>query len=343
MVESKIPSTRFVGSKAKLVDWIWGKIKDIEFDKCLDAFGGTASFSYLMKRNGKEVVFNDILSFCRNIGIALIENDECLVSEKEYRKAISIDESMTYPNIIQTLFKDIYFTDEENRWLDVVVTNVNAFENKYKRAILFSALYQACLIKRPFNLFHRCNLYLRLNDVKRTFHNYKAWNRPFEFYFKQFIEEINEAVFANGRRNAAFGDDVFELPTDFDLVYLDPPYVTKRRGVNYLAMYHFLEGISDYGNWVERIDLNAKSRGFKAVEEIACWSRKTQICGLFDKLMRKFRDSIIVLSYGMDAIPSESDILALFRKYGKEPIVCSTPYQYVLSPNNTKELLFVAE
>lgn len=342
MIENKLPTTRFIGSKAKLVDWIWDKIKEIEFDKCLDAFGGTASFSYLMKRNGKKVVFNDIMSFCRNTGIALIENDKCVVSEKEYRKAISVDESITYPDTIQTFFRGVYFTDEENRWLDVVVTNVDVFKSKYKRAILLSALYQACLIKRPFNLFHRRNLYLRLNNVTRTFHNNKAWNRPFDFYFRQFIEEINGAVFANGKRNEALGDDVFELPTDFDLVYLDPPYVTKRRGVNYLTMYHFLEGISDYANWIEKIDLNTKSRGFKPVEEIACWSRKTKIYDLFDKLIHKFKDSTIVLSYRMDAIPSESEIITLFRKYGKEPTVYSTPYQYVLSPNNTNELLFVA-
>lgn len=343
MIEIRFPTTRFIGSKAKLIDWIWDKIKEIEFDRCLDAFGGTASFSYMMKKNGKEVVFNDILSFCRNIGIALIENDDYIVSEKEYEKAITIDGTIIYPDTIQIFFEDVYFTDEENQWLDAVVTNINGFENKYKRAILFSALYQACLIKRPFNLFHRRNLYLRLNNVSRTFHNHKAWNRPFEFYFKQFIEEINEAVFANGKGNKAFGDDVFELPTDSDLVYLDPPYVTKQGGVDYLKMYHFLEGISDYPNWVGRIDFNLKNRGFKPVEEISNWSRKTKIYDLFDKLIRKFKNNIIVLSYRMDAIPSKSDIITLFRKHGKEPMVYSTPYQYVLSPKNTNELLFVAE
>jgi adenine-specific DNA-methyltransferase len=343
MAENRFPTTRFIGSKAKLVDWIWDKIKEIEFDTCLDAFGGTASFSYMMKKNGKQVIFNDVLSFCHNIGIALIENDDLTISEKEYEKAITIDGAIVYPDTIQTFFEDVYFTDEENRWLDAVVTNIAGFRNKYKRAILFSALYQACLIKRPFNLFHRRNLYLRLNNVTRTFHNHKAWNRPFEFYFRHFTEEINQAIFANGRSNRALGSDVFELPAYADLVYLDPPYVTKQGGVDYLKMYHFLEGISDYSNWVDRIDFNVKSRGFKSVEEISDWSRKTKIYDLFDKLIRKFKNNVIVLSYRTGAIPSKSDIMAMFRKYEKEPQVYSTPYQYVLSPNGTNELLFVAQ
>lgn len=32
------PSTRFQGSKLKIVDWIWEAIKDLEFNSALNAF-----------------------------------------------------------------------------------------------------------------------------------------------------------------------------------------------------------------------------------------------------------------------------------------------------------------
>lgn len=70
----KFPSTRYQGSKAKLSDWIWEQIADLDFDTCLDAFGGTGSIAYRLKQEGKAVAYNDILRFNYYIGVALIAN-----------------------------------------------------------------------------------------------------------------------------------------------------------------------------------------------------------------------------------------------------------------------------
>jgi adenine-specific DNA methylase len=57
------PSTRFQGSKLKIVDWIWDAIKDLQFHTALDTFGGTESVGYMLKEKGKKVTYNDILKF----------------------------------------------------------------------------------------------------------------------------------------------------------------------------------------------------------------------------------------------------------------------------------------
>jgi hypothetical protein len=44
------PSTRYQGSKAKILNWIWSNIESLEFETCLDAFGGTGSVGYFLKR-----------------------------------------------------------------------------------------------------------------------------------------------------------------------------------------------------------------------------------------------------------------------------------------------------
>ncbi len=64
--EAMFPSTRFQGSKLKIVDWIWDGLKRLNFDTALDAFGGTASVGYMLKSKGKLVTYNDIslLSGC---------------------------------------------------------------------------------------------------------------------------------------------------------------------------------------------------------------------------------------------------------------------------------------
>lgn len=341
----KFPSTRFVGSKAKIIDWIWKNVDDLSFDTVLDAFGGTASFSYLMKVKGKKTFYNDILNFNYNIGLALIENDRLKISTRDFEKALERKEKIKYKKIIQKYFEGLYFTKTENKWLDVVAANIHRFKNKYKKAILISALSQACLIKRPFNLFHRGNLYLRLNNVERTFRNKTLWDAPFESHFKKFVTEFNNAIFSNGHKNKALGGlDIFDLPENFDLVYLDPPYFSKVGGTNYLDYYHFLEGVADYNNWIGKIDFSSKINKLKSVEKTSVWAKKTKIVELFEKMIAKFQESIIVLSYRSDGYPSKNKIIKIIKDHKKKrPIVHSIPYKYVLSNSSTRELLFIAE
>ena len=57
--EPIFPSTRFQGSKLKIINWIWDSIKDLKFDTALDAFGGAGSVAFMLKQNGKSVTYND--------------------------------------------------------------------------------------------------------------------------------------------------------------------------------------------------------------------------------------------------------------------------------------------
>ena len=54
------------------------------------------------------------------------------------------------------------------------------------------ALNQACLMKRPFNLFHRKNLYIRTANVERQFGNKTTWETPFPTLFTRLVKEANQ-------------------------------------------------------------------------------------------------------------------------------------------------------
>ncbi len=221
------PSKRFQGSKLKIVDWIWNAIKDFKFHTVLDAFGGTGSIAYMFKGKDKKVIYNDILKFNYYIGLALIENGEVKLKDEDICFLLTKHNDIGYPTFIADTFRGIYYTDEENRWIDMVGTNIKFLNDKYKQALAFFALFQACIIKRPFNLFHRKNLYLRFANVKRDFGNKTTWDTPFEIHFKKFIGEANSAVFSNGQDNNALNLDVFDIEGEFDLVYIDTPYISK--------------------------------------------------------------------------------------------------------------------
>lgn len=335
------PSTRFQGSKLKLVDWIWDAIKDFQFHSALDAFGGTGCIAYMLKTKGKKVTYNDILKFNWFIGLALIENDQEIIEENDIDFLITKRRNIKYPSFIYETFKDIYFTDEENKWIDIVVTNINSLKNIYKKAIAYFALFQACIIKRPFNLFHRKNLYVRLSEVERNFGNKATWDTTFEVHFRKFIKEANQAIFSNNQSNQALNLDVFDIRGDFDLVYIDTPYISKNGvGVDYLGFYHFLEGLVNYSHWKEMIDYESKHKKLKGKGSV--WTNKKEILSAFDRLFRKFRDSILVVSYRSDGIPSINEIEHLLKKYRKNIVELKRKeYKYVLSNNHCEEILLI--
>jgi len=340
----EFPSTRFQGSKTKLADKIWECIKDIKFQSAIDLFGGTGSVGYMLKTKGKQVYYNDYLRFNYLTGLALIENSKAMLNENDMDFILSIHSNIDYPDFIQKTFKDIYFTDQENKWLDIVSTNIRQVKDKYKQALGYFALFQACLIKRPYNLFHRKNLYVRLADVERSFGNKTTWDKPFEEHFISFIREANEAVFDNGQKNKAFNKDAFELEMKADLVYIDTPYISKNGvGVDYIEFYHFLEGLSDYHNWYKHIDYSSKHRKFKNKKSV--WTDKNLIADAFDKLFRKYKDLVMVVSYRSDGIPSPEQLKALMGKYKNNVHEAfRSGYKYVLSKSGeSKEMLLIGE
>ena len=337
------PSTRFQGSKLKIVDWIWEAIKDLNFNSALDAFGGTGSVGYMLKEKGKNVTYNDILKFNWYIGLALIENDKVKLTDSDVDFLLTVHDEIKYPTFIYDTFKDIYFTDEENRRIDMVVTNINLLDNIYKKALAFFALCQACIIKRPFNLFHRKNLYLRFSDVERNFGNKATWDTPFEVHFRKFVDEANQAVFPNGQCNKALNLDVFDIEEEFDLVYIDTPYISKNGvGVDYFSFYHFLEGLMNYSKWADMVDYRTKHKKLKGNGSV--WINKNQIHSAFDKLFKKFQNSILVISYRADGIPSIEELLNLLKKYKQNAKELKRKnYKYVLSTNHSEEVLLIGK
>ena len=340
---SDFPQTRYQGSKYKLLSWIWKSISFLDFKSVADLFGGTASVSYLMKVMGKDVTYNDILKSNYFTGLALIENQNTKIDDFEIKEILLRDDD-NYEQFIFKNFKEIYYTDEENKWLDRIIQNIYFChaENKLKKSILLWSLFQSCIIKRPYNLFHRKNLYIRTNNVKRSFGNKTTWDKPFEHYFKKFIHEINNAIFDNRNKCFAFQGDALQFKNNFDLVYIDTPYISNKGvGVNYFQFYHFLEGICDYFNWGENIDVTKKHKPMKYLYNR--WNDKNKIREAFHELISHYKKSHIVVSYRSDGIPSINELVKIVAQYKKNfKVVSYQNYKYVLSTNsNSHEILII--
>ncbi len=336
-----LPSTRYQGSKYKIIKWIDYCTKELKFNSVLDAFGGTGCVGYMFKKNGKQVFYNDSLKFNHYVGLTIIENSKTILDNNDVDFILKKHPEIKYPTFVYDTFHDIYFTDEEDKWLDIVITNISQIQDKYKQALAYYALFQACIIKRPYNLFHRKNLYIRTAEVKRGFGNKKTWDTPFEDHFRKFVEEGNGAVFDNKKKNKAFYSDIFDLDVNADLVYIDTPYISaKGVGVNYFDFYHFLEGIVFYDQWPNLIDEKSKHKKIKNGKSE--WCNKGEIHQAFEKLFKKFKDSILVVSYRDDGTPTIDELVDMLKKYKKSIEVKKLDYKYVLSNGNSKEVLIIA-
>ena len=351
---TQVPTTRYQGSKRQILPWIYQNVKSLKFDTVLDSFGGTGSVSYLFKMMGKKVTFNDVLQSNYQTGVAFIENNSVVLNGGDIDFLINKN-GFDYPTFIQDTFKDIYYLDEENEWLDTVIHNIFMLSEKYhgetllkKRALAFHALFQACLSKRPYNLFHRKNLYMRVANVKRNFGNKKTWDTPFDKLFIRFCYEESNKVFSNGRKNNAICKNVLEIKkSDYDLVYLDPPYIRSKKNhpVDYYTLYHFLEGITDYYNWEKKIDYTKKNKPL--LKNGLFWSKK-MVENNLDKIFNIFSDSIIVFSYGDPGYPSISTIKELLLQYKNKVTISKKEYTYKLNNsrkngNKLYEVLIIAQ
>jgi len=342
-VSNPYPSTRYQGSKWKIAQWIVDKTKHLKYQSVLDGFCGTCSVAYEFKKLGKEVTCNDILKSNYITAIALIANSQERLSEKKVENILARHDDMNYADFIERTFKGIYYKNKENRWIDTIIQNIQCIENPSKKAIALFALFQSCLIKRPFNLFHRKNLHLRLNHVERTFGNDVTWEKEFDKFFRKFVKEANACIFSNGFDNKASNTDVLDMKeTNFELAYFDPPYISpKGKSVDYYHFYHFLEGLCDYDIWEKKIDYNSKHLRLEGRPNV--WVGHKTAIKAFERLFGKFQDSIIVVSYRSPGIPSKSALKTLLEQYKKNVRVHSRYCKYALSKRSNYEILLIGE
>lgn len=339
-----IPPTRYQGSKRRICPWIGSHLSALNFKTVLDAFGGTGSVSYMLKHMGKRITFCDIMASNCEMAAALLENDGQVLSSQAIDALLNRIERHAEPGFITETFAGIYFTDDENRWLDGACRVIPEMPDRSERAIAWYAVFQAAISKRPYNLFHRANLNIRTAKVERSFGNKTTWDRSFEEHFRHFAIQANVAIKPSAGSCEVICSDIMDLAGDFDLVYIDPPYINNRgTGVDYFGFYHFLEGMLDYERWPQRIDRSSKH--LRLVGERSCWTDRKRIGQAFEDLFDRFKDSQLAISYRSDGIPSIDELQTMLRRRNRRMgVYTHNRYRYALSKNKrSAEVLIIAE
>jgi DNA adenine methylase len=329
-----------MGSKRGILPSIWDAVKYLPFNTILDAFSGSGCVSYMFKSQGKAVIANDFLKYSYHIVNALVANSSEVLSENDI--AMLLEPNANRQNFIQETFQGLYFSDEDNLFLDNAVANIQQLASPPKSSLAITALNRACIKRRPRGVFTYTGD--RYDDGRRDL------RLSLQEQFIEAIKLLNAAVFDNEQQNRAFNQDVFSLDVVPDLVYLDPPYYTPLSDNDYLRRYHFVEGLSCYWQDVEILH-HTKTK--KLRKYYTPFDSRTEVYDAFKRLLQKFSNSIIVVSYSSNSLPNReelTDMLEAIKGKGKVKVdIIGHKYSFgthshkVGNQNNAvQEYLFVA-
>lgn len=110
--------------------------------------------------------------------------------------------------------------------------------------------------------------------------------------------------------------------------------------MDYRDFYHFLEGVGDYSHWGSKIDWRSKNLQLKPARNV--WNDLKGVEKAFADLLDKFKQSVIVVSYRSDGIPSVTELRTLLSRFKKHVLLrVYREYKYVLSNSRTDEILLV--
>jgi DNA adenine methylase len=312
---SLYPSTRFMGSKRKLLAELWDVSSRFEFNSVVDLFSGSGVVSYMFKAQGKQIISNDYMAMSAIFTKAMVENQS---STLPLERAQALLKDCKTDDFVAHTFKDLYYTDEENHLIDVLRTRIKCIDDPYQHAIAMTALIRACMKKRPRGIFTYTGH--RYDDGR------KDLKMPLSEQFIEAVEAVNNAVFDNHQQNISVRGDALQLRIEHpDLVYMDPPYYSPLSDNEYVRRYHFVEGLACDWQGVQMQE-HTKTKKFKSYP--TPFSSRTGATDAFDHLIDLFKDSILIISYSSNSQPTKKEMLEILKRYKKNVEVVPVAYRY---------------
>lgn len=228
----QLTSRRYIGSKTKLLDWIFSEIKNnVQGESFLDIFSGTGSVAERALNFYNKVIVNDILSSNKIIYEAFWGNEKINFSIiNEYKNVFIALTNIEKDNYFSKNYGGKYFGVNDAKKIGYIR---DIIEKDYKAKILN---------KREFNILLASLIY-SMDRIANTVGHYEAY-RKINITDDRFKFELIELNNYQNKEIEIFQEDANSLAQKIyaDIVFLDPPYNSRQ----YSRFYHVLENLVDW-------------------------------------------------------------------------------------------------
>lgn len=305
------PTPQYLGAKYVHRAWI-AKFIPEEVNTVLDAFAGSQSIAYLCKQLGKQVYSNDFLNCNNQIGKALIENNNDILTPEDIQVLLSENSEKEKYNLIENVFTNVFFKRPDAQFLDSVRSNISFLSTSYKQALALTIMNRSMTRKVTMGHFAHTQALNYAEDPERIKRN-RSLALPIRDIFLNLVEEYNKAVFDNGKDNKSYCSNILDLlPTlpPVDLVYFDPPYCDSH--ADYQSFYHLLETYTEY--WKDKQFVNGTKR--YAPKRYSGFDSKVEVLSNFRKLFEQAKNiPIWIISYNDRSYPDITTMVSLIEPY----------------------------
>lgn len=331
-----ITSRRYIGSKAKLLDWIFFEIENNTKGKSFfDVFSGTGCVAERALDKYETVIINDIL-YSNKVIYEAFWSDEKFDLEKIngfiYNYNL-LDPNNLPPNYFSENFGNKYFGYNDAKKIGYIREDIEKIRREKK------------INNREFNIILATLIY-SMDKIANTVGHYEAY-RKIEIKDNLLYLRIINIKEYKARIKEIYRRDANELveKKSADIIFLDPPYNSRQ----YSRFYHVLENLVEWEK-PELFGVALKPKA-KNMSEY-CRHNAPKI---FDELITKLDCKYIVVTYNNTYNSKSSSsknkisfdqILFSLNKRGKTKIFESSHKFFNAGKTeftNHKEFLFITE
>ena len=291
----------FIGSKLSLYEWIYDTIGSFlnteSFDgiNLLDGCCGTGIISVVGASKGFKITANDLLRFPKIVIPSLTNTNP---------NDPMVADLVTLLNHTKNTEKGIFFNNYSQSAGRLYLSNYNAMRVDTLRKLIFDLEN-----KNLQNYLLTC-LIEAMNSVLNTTGVQAAFLKELKPRAKKKLTLERLKSFKASYEVTVENKDIVELlkePNKFDVVYIDPPYVSREYGQNY----HLFETL------VSRDDENITPKGITGMID---WSyAKSGFCNkkvaksLVHDIVKFSKTKLLIFSYNSEGLLNKEDFFQVAR------------------------------
>ncbi|EAI0534435.1 MULTISPECIES: DNA adenine methylase [Campylobacter] len=301
----------YIGSKVKLLDFLFESINDIlaksdiNLEQCtfIDLFAGTSAVGKKFKNKVEKVISNDKEFYSFVLAKNYIENTVKIKRSKELIKELN---NIAKINPIKgKIYKHYSLGGGENRQY---FSDFNAMKIDSMRIKISEWKYDNFINEKEC-YFLLASLLESADKVANTASVYGAFLKHLKPSAQKELILLPAEFECTHTKHLVFNENANDLIKKIkgDILYLDPPYNSREYGANY----HVLNSIAMYDDFIPQ-----GKTGLRAYEKSA-WCKKNLVFDALEDLIKNANFKFIFLSYNDEGLLSLEQIRQIFEKYGK--------------------------